>query len=140
MADLKRSHYGLANAARGEDMTAFIQITIRNARACQMGTHAQLIAAFESLDADIQSELSKPTEHTTLEEFLTDLRSRESVIRKHAARFTNRIRNAQQFRSPVLAVCLLLCKGRVAWPLTVTHGVPLCLWDPWSVVPLVIAL
>lgn len=82
---IKTSNFTLLNIIRGEDITSFIRAVIRNAKGCNLD-HGQLIAAFEALDVDIQTELIKPTAATSVDSLLQDIRSRDSVIRLKAQR------------------------------------------------------
>ncbi|KAI3400476.1 hypothetical protein diail_3097 [Diaporthe ilicicola] len=80
MASLKAERLTLYDVSQGRDVTSFLQTVISNAKSCEMGLSAQLIAAFEALAPEMKSELTKPSTNTTLESFLDDVRSRESVI------------------------------------------------------------
>jgi hypothetical protein len=82
---IKASHFRLLDVAQDKDILVFVQTAIRNAKACNFDVQGQLVAAFEALDGDIQSELKKPNANTTLEDFLNDIRDRESVLRRRAA-------------------------------------------------------
>jgi hypothetical protein len=84
---LKQSRFTLYDVANGKDLMAFIQTMMRNAKACDMSRHGQLIAAFEALDGDIQSELDKPTATTEVDTFLRQVQDRESVLRRRAQRY-----------------------------------------------------
>jgi hypothetical protein len=84
---LKQSRFTMSDVANDKDIMAFVQTMMRNAKACDMSRHGQLIAAFEALDGDIQSELDKPTSTTEIDSFLRQIQERESVLRKRAQRF-----------------------------------------------------
>jgi hypothetical protein len=57
---------------------------MRNAKICEIGSYGQMLAAWNTLDPDIQSELTKPDTNTRLNDFLREVRTRESVIKGRA--------------------------------------------------------
>lgn len=84
MGVLKGPKFTLYDILMGRDIMAHVRTMMRNAKACEMGTRAQMIAAFESLDSDIQSDLAKPDGAATVDEFFKDIQEMESVLRQRA--------------------------------------------------------
>ncbi|KAK3490571.1 uncharacterized protein B0T23DRAFT_421015 [Neurospora hispaniola] len=75
---IKQSRFSLYDVTLGKDITSFVQTIIKNARACEMNTQGQLIAAYEALDGDIQTEITKPDSTTSMDNFLKDIQTRET--------------------------------------------------------------
>ncbi|POS75390.1 hypothetical protein DHEL01_v206212 [Diaporthe helianthi] len=103
MASLKADHLYLSDIAEGKDISSFLQTVISNAKACDMELPAQLVAAFESLAPEIKSQLHKPNENTSLEDFLNEVRSRESVILDLARQRFPSARTVARTRQPIPA-------------------------------------
>ncbi|KAL2194782.1 hypothetical protein P885DRAFT_62879 [Corynascus similis CBS 632.67] len=79
---LKNSRFTLQDIAAGRDIMAFIQVIMRNAKACHIPIGGQLIAVFEALDADIQYQLRRPSETTAVDEFFRHVQERESILKR----------------------------------------------------------
>ncbi|KAI1433221.1 hypothetical protein GGR50DRAFT_518867 [Xylaria sp. CBS 124048] len=82
---LKSTRLTLDDIHRGHDIQIFAQRVIRHAKNCDQPYPNQLKAVFTAFDSDIQSQLTMPTEATTLDEFTTQLREREPVLQQMAA-------------------------------------------------------
>ncbi|CAI4211304.1 unnamed protein product [Parascedosporium putredinis] len=76
-ARLTKARYTLWDAFQNKDMMIFVIIVVRNAKACGMNDHAQLISAFEAFDGPIQMVLgfARPTVDTTLEQFTMTIKN-----------------------------------------------------------------
>ncbi|RYC55019.1 hypothetical protein CHU98_g11190 [Xylaria longipes] len=80
LQSLQQSRFTMYDLQQGKALRPFIQSVIRDGKACGYTLKNQLLAAFESLDSDIQSQLTKPADNTTLGTFLTEVDDRESIL------------------------------------------------------------
>ncbi|RYC62820.1 hypothetical protein CHU98_g3380 [Xylaria longipes] len=77
MGRLQSYQFTLHDIDKGQDILGFVQRVIRDAKGCNQDDTNQLKADFEAFDGDIQSQLTVPTETTTVDAFLTQIRERE---------------------------------------------------------------
>ncbi|KAF3059633.1 hypothetical protein GL218_04751 [Daldinia childiae] len=80
LQSLKSASFTLLDLKRGKGLRPFVYSIIQDARACDLPPKIQLLYAFEAFDAEIQSQLLKPTDNTTLGAFFQHLDDRESVL------------------------------------------------------------
>lgn len=80
LQSLKSASFTLLDLKRGKRLRPFVYGIIQDARACDLPPKIQLLYAFEAFDVEIQSQLSKPTDSTTLGAFFQQLDDRESVL------------------------------------------------------------
>lgn len=83
---LTKARDTLWDAFQNKDMMIFVITVVRNAKACGMNDHAQLISAFEAFDGPIQMFLAfaRPTVDTTLAQFTMTIKNCGSTISKLA--------------------------------------------------------
>ncbi|KAI1281036.1 hypothetical protein F5Y07DRAFT_317004 [Xylaria sp. FL0933] len=80
LLSLQQKKFTLHDLRQGKSLRPFIQGVIRDGKSCDYSVKNQLLAVFESLDPEIQSELDKPNADTTLAKFLEKVDDRESVL------------------------------------------------------------
>jgi hypothetical protein len=84
MKQIARTSFGMRDVLEGHNIVVHIQSMMKNAKSCEIGPYGQMLAAWNTLDPDIQSELTKPDTNTRLNDFLREVRTRESVIKGRA--------------------------------------------------------
>ncbi|KAI0410691.1 hypothetical protein F5X98DRAFT_87017 [Xylaria grammica] len=99
MSRLQSYQFTLEDVYKGRDILSFVQRVIRDAKGCDQNDTNQLKAAFEAFDGDIQSQLTVPSETTTVDTFLTQIREREGVLKKMAKDKLTSPRSAPTVRS-----------------------------------------
>ncbi|KAI2624532.1 hypothetical protein GGS21DRAFT_541257 [Xylaria nigripes] len=73
LQNIQQSRFTLMDLADGKTLRPFLQKIIRDGKCCGYSTQNQLLAAFEALDPDIQSQLTKPNDQTTLGRFFREV-------------------------------------------------------------------
>ncbi|KAI1430791.1 hypothetical protein GGR50DRAFT_698666 [Xylaria sp. CBS 124048] len=77
---LQRARFSLYDLAQGKPIRVFVQTIIRHAKACDFSVKNQLLAVFEAMDPEIQSQLTKPSDSSTIGSFLAQIDERESIL------------------------------------------------------------
>ncbi|KAI1469482.1 uncharacterized protein F4812DRAFT_331756 [Daldinia caldariorum] len=80
LQSLKSASLTLLDLKQGKRLKPFVYGIIQDARACDIPPKIQLLYAFEAFDAEIQSQILKPTDKTTLGEFFRQIGERESIL------------------------------------------------------------
>ncbi|KAK1827413.1 hypothetical protein QBC39DRAFT_375627 [Podospora conica] len=97
LTSVKRSKYTLWDVQQSKDILNYVQYVIRDAKGAEFTDRGQLVAAFDSFDADIQSELTYPTDSTTLDSFMKNIRDRYGYTRGRGGTYANQ-QPAQHFQ------------------------------------------
>ncbi|KAG4279147.1 hypothetical protein FPRO04_13698 [Fusarium proliferatum] len=74
----------------------FTQQLVRDTKACDANTLGQLQAVYPAFDSTIQSQLTEPNHTTTIDSFMSEIRSQESAMKK----LENERRNDTARRTP----------------------------------------
>jgi hypothetical protein len=72
--------FTLLDTTKARDITSHVLTMVRYAKAVEMTPKMQPVMAFNSFGNDIQSELTKPDDDTTIDMFLKNIKARQSVM------------------------------------------------------------
>lgn len=77
---LRAARYTIRDEANGKDINAFVHTHLRDTKTTGQDVQSQLQALHEAFDATIQGIVPPPSETTTVEGFLENVRQRQSTI------------------------------------------------------------
>lgn len=77
---IKSAKYTLQKHYNGEDLIIFVHNLLRDARACYQDETTQLHTVHQALDPHIQTIIPPPTANMTIDQFLMQIKERETTI------------------------------------------------------------
>lgn len=80
MKSLNSLRFTLWDLHCGKKMRAFVQQVLSDAQSCDLPVPNQLLWAFEAFDSEIQGQLVKPDQKTTMASFLDKIDDQESIL------------------------------------------------------------
>ncbi|KAF7561559.1 hypothetical protein G7046_g2573 [Stylonectria norvegica] len=102
MDRIKKARFTLKDVSAGRNIQEFVQTVIRDAKTCDFGRQGQLQAAYQAFDGAMQGMIQEPTETTSVDEFLRNIKAKESAIHRQASEQASARRTWQPIQQPTL--------------------------------------